>query len=322
MTLADAKRKYIVRGAQTNSGKRGSIGFPNELFDDFEDSSDLETLWRVTLQIQQGLLPVSTVSKYFRTEKEAHTFVASHPVNSDFDYTFPQEIVTDVNFDAWTQTGFFPVAAGSPESFIIYETLKSAGITDGLNTSQHILEALGSQRTKQLSELYGENWQVVARFQYCFNNLPHSSLAYIAAAHDFCYYILEDDFKAGYLLRDLEVLLHGVEETASKTIATRQKAGQSGSRQSARAKAERRAALFEKVSILIERNPDIAKFGDEAVAKLALEDCENENPSLWKQGRGQVSDYLGEIRRGDAGPDMQKRYQAIFGSKPPKRFKG
>lgn len=229
-----------------------------------------------------------------------------------------------VEFDKWVKHGWFPIAAGGPNSFIVFETLQSAGITDSgwVNTAQHILDSLGVQRVKELSETYGENWQAVARFQYCFENLPHSSPAYIAAAHEFCYYILEDDFKAGYLLRDLEVLLHGVEETAARTIATRQKAGQSGSRKSAQAREMRRAELFEKILMLVERNPDIAKFGDEAVAKLACEDCKKDNPSLWKQGPGQISDYLGEIRRGEAGAGMQERYQAIFGSKPPKRFKG
>ncbi|TQM93772.1 hypothetical protein BD293_2421 [Roseinatronobacter monicus] len=85
----------------------------------------------------------------------------------------------------------------------------------------------------------------------------------------------------------------------------------------------RRSELLNKMEALVSRSPDIVRFGPEQLAKVALEDCINDNPGLWRQGKGQVNEYLGEIRRGDEGvlPEMQKRYQAIFGSEPPKGFR-
>ena len=49
-----------------------------------------------------------------------------------------------------------------------------------------------------------------------------------------------------------------------------------------------------------------------AVANLAAEDAAKDAPSVWAQGRGQVDEYLGEVRRGEAGEELQARYQRIF----------
>jgi hypothetical protein len=71
-----------------------------------------------------------------------------------------------------------------------------------------------------------------------------------------------------------------------------------------------------------QRNPDIAKLGEGPISELALREAIQKDASLWSQGKGQVQEYLGEIRRGEAGPDLQSRYLAHFGSKPPKRLRG
>lgn len=92
-------------------------------------------------------------------------------------------------------------------------------------------------------------------------------------------------------------------------------------KKSRRMKEERRSVLFRQIETLVSRNPDIAKFASpDMVAKFALEECVKINPRMWKQGSGQIKEYLADIRCGNAGPEMQKRYQAIFGNKPPKRF--
>jgi hypothetical protein len=68
-----------------------------------------------------------------------------------------------------------------------------------------------------------------------------------------------------------------------------------------------------------QRNPDIANLGEDPISELALREAIQKDDSLWSQGKGQVQEYLGEIRRGEAGPELQSRYAALFGSKPPKR---
>lgn len=322
MTLTEATRKYIVKGARIRKEARGSIGFPKGAFEEGREPSEV---WRVYLDVQEGLLPQESILTYFLSEEEAKAYTKKHPIGSIFTYSFTSEFIEKMDFEKWVDLGWFPIKAGGPNSFTVFDTLKSSGITDeaGINTSQHIIDALGTERVKALIEIYGENWQVVARYQYCVNALPHSSPAYIAAAHDFCYFILEDDFKAGYLLRDLEVLLNGVEVTAVQAIEMRQKAGRSGSRKSSQAREKRRSMLFERMVELASRNADIAQLlGAEGVARLALQQCIEEDAIAWKQGPGQVSEYLGEIRRGEAGTELQQRYQQIFGAEPPKRFRG
>lgn len=108
-----------------------------------------------------------------------------------------------------------------------------------------------------------------------------------------------------------------------KANSTKEKREVATGRKSRELREKRRSNIFMHMEALTGRNPDIAKLlGADGVAKLALKECIKENAAMWKQGPGQVAEYLGEIRRGEAGPDMKKRYQAIFGNKPPKRFDG
>lgn len=314
--LTNETRKLIVRDVSVSEETRGSIGYPPE--EAFKGKEQPEKVWLVRFRIQEGLLPETTIWTYQYSQKEADDMAAKHPVGSEYPGYFPFK---SIEFDDWVKSGFFPISAGSDDLYLPWKVLWDAGITDnGLHTSQKVLDSLGSERVQKLKELYEDNWSVVAEFEYCFRQLSHSSPAYLAAAARFCYYILADDFKAGYLLRDLEVLVHGVEAEATKAIEKGKKAGASGSKKSKQARESRRNLLFAKIETLAERSPDILKFGADAVAKLALQECIEESPVMWRQGAGQVAEYLGEIRRGEAGSELQKRYQALFGSKPPKRF--
>lgn len=140
---------------------------------------------------------------------------------------------------------------------------------------------------------------------------------------------VEEAFEVGYSLgrnfseysgkANIEPLaLIGVE--AQSTKQKRQAAAGDKSRE---LRKKRRLNLLTNMEALAGRNPDMAELlGPHGLAKLALETCIKENAAMWTQGPGQVAEYLGEIRRGEAGPDMKGRYQALFGDKPAKRFKG
>ena len=65
-----------------------------------------------------------------------------------------------------------------------------------------------------------------------------------------------------------------------------------------------------------------AAKGKLPIPEIALREAIKKDASLWSQGKGQVQEYLGEIRRGEAGQDLQVRYVALLGRKPPKQFKG
>lgn len=319
--FTSATRKRVVEKIDICHLKPGDKLFP--IFAFAKDEKQCE-VWEVYTTIRNGLMPSYVVFERFFSDKELNEYLEEYSIGIELSDIKNPEVLHRFVRKVIDRNGSFSANAGDFESTLAFQVLADSGILDDdfESLNEKVTNFLDDDRILLLKRNFKEVWKIVAIFEYCFVNFPHSSAVFLAASYKYHFHVTGDKFSAGYYWRDLEIMVHRVEETAAKTIATRQKAGQSGSRQSAQAKAKRRAALFEKISLLIERNPDIAKFGDEAVAKLAVEDCKNENPSLWKQGRGQVSDYLGEIRRGDGGPDMQKRYQAIFGSKPPKRFKG
>ena len=216
------------------------------------------------------------------------------------------------------------VAAGDREEPLAFDVLGDAGIYACRYgpLSEEVKESLGKERLYELETSFGENWHIAAAFEYCFLHLPHSSPAFVAASCQFHYYITEDDFSAGYHWRDLEVLVHGVEETAKKAIDRSKKAGQSGSKKSTQARNLRRSSIMDAMEEVCQRNPDIANLGEDPISELALREAIQKDASLWGQGKGQVQAYLGEIRRGEAGPDLQTRYAALFGSKPLKRSWG
>ena len=66
------------------------------------------------------------------------------------------------------------------------------------------------------------------------------------------------------------------------------------------------------MEMVARRNPDVVKLGPSAVATLALSESEVAEPALWTQGKGQVDEYLGEIRRGEAGQEMRDRFLTLF----------
>lgn len=262
---------------------------------------------------------------YVLTEQEANAYSELHSVGSEI----PEPILRewgDIRFIRTLMESKLPfgVEAGDRESPLAFEVLGNSGIyheTFG-KLSKEVTEFIGQERLLELKKNYGENWETAAAFEYCWLNLPHSSPAFVAASYQYHHYITQDDFSAGYNWRDLEIMVHGVEAEALKAIETRKRAGKSGSEKSSNARRTRRTDLFTKMELVAERNPDMVKLGADTIAKVALQECLEENEVLWRQGSGQVWEYLGEIRRGEAGSDMQERYRVLFGDKPPRRFKG
>jgi hypothetical protein len=214
------------------------------------------------------------------------------------------------------------VSAGDCEAPLALHVLGDAGIYQERYgpLSSEVINNLGHERVAELKDTYGENWNIAAAFEYCWVELPHSSPAFVAASYQYHYYITQDDFSAGYHWRDLEVLVDEVEETAAKVIETRKRAGESGSKKSAQAREARRNGLMGALEAVVERNLDAMRLGQDSLVQLALETAEESDPYLWRQGKGQVQEYLGEIRRGEAGDAMKARYFALFPAKPPKQL--
>ncbi len=85
---------------------------------------------------------------------------------------------------------------------------------------------------------------------------------------------------------------------------------------SAKSRLERVKSLLLHMERLIASNPELGRMGADAVAELACEDAVTENPNLWTQGQGQVSEYLGELRRGELGDDLRSRLSVLFATRP------
>ena len=279
--------------------------------------------WDVWISTRSGLMPTNYAALRFRNKEDAERFAALHPTGSEIPDTLDgslhgdrQSISKEIDNP---DSGRF--CRGDRHSPIAWQVLIDAGISDqhGLTLSDEVSKFLGVTRLNALKKRFGENWQAAAEYEYCLLKLPHWSPAHLAAAYNYHYFITHDDFSAGYLLRDLEILVHGVEAVAVNAIEMRRKAGEAGSKQSAGARVKRMAALMDAMEAVVRRNPDVAKLGPDTVARLAIEKCDEAAPALWGQGKKQLAQYLGEIRRGEAGKEMQDRYFALFPKKPPKR---
>lgn len=94
--------------------------------------------------------------------------------------------------------------------------------------------------------------------------------------------------------------------------AMKEKRSQASGAKSAGNRLERISSLVSCMETLASESPSITRVGPSALAKLAYEDAAKENPTLWSQGKGQVEEYLGEVRRGEVGAELRGRYNKIF----------
>lgn len=318
-----ATRKTIIEEVSVRHTMLGEPFFPTAHL--LRDNDDACEAWTVFMTTRAGLRPPSVSMLAFTDQAELDNFLKNNQVG--------QELADNLGIEVFSKEliqklaspdAVSGVSAGDRDNPLAFDVLGDAGIYAHRYgpLAEEVKESLGNDRLNELKTSFGENWNIAAAFEYCFAHLPHSSPAFVAASYQFHYYITEDDFSAGYLWRDLEVLVHGVEQIARKAIDRSKKAGQSGSKKSAQARNLRRVSIMDAMEKVCQRNPDIAKLGEAPLSKLALREAIKKDASLWSQGRGQVQEYLGEIRRGEAGQDLQVRYVALLGRKPPKQFKG
>lgn len=93
------------------------------------------------------------------------------------------------------------------------------------------------------------------------------------------------------------------------------KRAKSAGEKSASMRLQRMSHLLLHMEKLASENPALLRIGPNHLAKLACEDATAENPALWVQGGGQLEEYVGRIRRGEAGDDQRTRYFTLFPDK-------
>jgi hypothetical protein len=313
MNHREPNRRTLVEEVLVLHEKRGS---PSLSKVPSEGKESPPVVWKVRLRVRDGMKPPMTLSIVCDNEEEARTFAKNHPVGSEFDQA-------RLDYFRWmVGTGGTLLGAVDGDIQMPRRTLVDAGILEPeeYGTSQSVLNQFGKDRIEQLKARFGDEWEIVAQFEHCWKEMPHSSAAYVAAACRLHYYVLRNEFVAGYLLRDLEILVHGVESVAASTLETRKQAGKGGGAKSAQAREDRMRSLMRAIEEIVSRNPDFAKLNEEILGSLALGRAVEVEPGLWRQGKGQVAEYLGRIRRGEAGKEMQERYHAVMGTKPLRRF--
>ena len=84
--------------------------------------------------------------------------------------------------------------------------------------SNDVINFLGKQRTASLKEAFGDDWTAAAALEYSICNFPFHSPVVIAARQIYAKVVLKDEFTAGYLLRDLQVVLEGLELSADRAL--------------------------------------------------------------------------------------------------------
>lgn len=185
--------------------------------------SDCKELWLTDIKTKSGTLPEISNSFIVDTEEEADKLLEAYPVGSIFRRGPEEDSPFFPGSRTWGDRIFnqpelwaFLLSARDDENLLAWQTLKDAGLTDGINITSKVIEFLGAPRIKGLQAAYGDNWQAVAEMEYCWYNLDASSSAYIAAQKQYHYFITKNDFAAGYLQRDLEILVQGVEESVER----------------------------------------------------------------------------------------------------------
>jgi hypothetical protein len=323
--LTTTSRKHIVTGLRISHEKRDKMLHPDWMFGEGDDPSEV---WLVWLTLRKGLLPERTSFLIFSLEDEAIAYANQYPVGaiisegiSGLSANFPKiremvESLLDAKMDPNSANG------GDEDSPLALDVLLESGVLKGTykGLSEMVLDFVGEDRLARIKTIHLENWEIAAAFEYCLLNFSSSSPAYLAAAYRFNRYIAEDDFAAGYYWRDLEVVYHGVEAEAAKAIDMRRKAGEKGREASAKARKKRIVSLLEAMESIASRNPDFAKLGPKSLAILGLDAATQGQPKLWATGSGQVEEYLGEMRRGEAGEAISSRYLALFPHKSPRRL--
>ena len=275
---------------------------------------ETEVFWIVWRVIRHGSLPEDTDFRFFENKQEAQEYLDANPIGTIlrdprniaefFKARQPDNVVEQI-FDKPNSPINF-LRAGDEDGSLAWQVLNDAGLNDGYSVSQKILDFLGANRVEKIKSVHGENWKVAAEMEFCFQTLSSSSSAYVAAQRQYNYYVTQDDFAAGYLQRDLEMLVHGVERAA-------QRANEYSERQSARAakggeavaqKAELRRTTFFKLA-LSNVSSWIWKSEHEQrryLKKLSVEHDLNTGDDLFKHGSKTLSDQwfddaLSSLRR-------------------------
>lgn len=315
MTKPENVRRTIVKSSRIYSYKKGDSGFPPE--EAFDGQPVPDKAWRVSLTVQTGLLPEYNMNHIFENQREAENLINAHPVGSEYDdglTSIGKDFFSTSDIDFAIQIGWTPSGATTPYILLPIEILSKVGVfaEDLWHLNQAVVDFIGASRMEELQENYDFVSKYVAAMQFASAKFDPASLEHRAASYLFSFYVLEDKFTAGYLLRDLEVLIGNIERNALREQSRLSHATKKSGETSSTKRRERINALLDELQRYCRDNPEYRWQSEKTVIETATKIAAANNPKLWKQGRGQADEYAGEIRRGEHGDEQQEIYLSLF----------
>lgn len=251
----------------------------------------------------------------FRSETEAREFATELESTCDEvqDFTLRQGVKEQVElrFDP-DGKGQYVIAKtlfdASGDAFMHtnLSVLHAVGVLDAAyDLTAEVHEYLGLERINWLKK-FGPNWEVLAELDYCLLQFPVSSIAVLAAKQRFHYYFSGDDFNAGYLARDVELLLDGVEQSAKSVLEAQRKRAEGGGRSSRAASIGKLEAYMQEIEKLGDLYP---RMSEAAIVDQAFQNAAKNNKTFWKTGGGQAEKYAVRLRSENG---FKERYYSIF----------
>ncbi|WP_171171343.1 hypothetical protein [Ruegeria sp. HKCCA0370] len=280
--------------------------------DGFEELQEGDTIWEVSVTSRTGLDKEQTGLSYFPTEDAAREYLKAMPIGLTYGehYGYPKrlkDLFGSVDDPCRIMTAMFRRCDDDDVHSVCYRALSEAGVIDkgDYKTSSRVLEWLGDEHIAWMKEKFGENWSAVARFEYCLNHFPDSSLASLAAHLFLFQFVTYDDFAAGYYTKEIQSIAGGTEEAAILAKETRVKAGKAGARSSR----HRRLQNLELLMQQIEQLSGAVEFvSEERIVEQALEKTVEKHEDFPKTQKTHA-DYGTALRSVEP---FKSRYEAVF----------
>lgn len=279
-------------------------------------------VWSVNLIERRGLLPPEFISQEFGNQKDAQNYFdlfkeervihANDPTEVSARYT--QEIL---DAGLWREYWAEQKSNQNPASDDLANSiLMSAEIVcEDLTSHPDVLKFSGHDRINELRKKFPATWHYIVELEFAMLNLSKDSPAYIACAIRYCKYFSRDLILAGYLIRDLEILIFRA-ENKHRSAAIRNERSTIGSRNAADKK------LLGRYQTLIQKMEEMAanpkNYRLTAAAKVAsvagkaaqlLE--KQKNPNWAGGGAKSVSNYIANIRHDPKLRDLRTRLEQV-----------
>ena len=299
-------RETIVVSAEIHQGLKCPSGLPIRRVNDGTEARKGD--WLVAISSKTGMDNISTSLFACESKAEAEKVLKAHPIGENLEDMEKIKFLLE-NEISGEQIHFF-ISDGESFHGVCYEVLFDSGvITKGYNTAKIVFDDFSIAEKDAYKSRYGDNWEVALWAAYVLSRYHSTSLAGYAVRIFFCHYILGDDYLAGYLWREMEMVLSESETVALQEAARKRKSSWMSGKASHDNKMKRIEALLSEMERIALNNPDTHIYGDVMLAQAAMKKAIEANPELWSQGQQQHKNYLSEMR---TNPDLRPRYLKMF----------